>query len=115
MGEIMIIATFPTLTDENRGEFTKRADEAIALAQNEPGTMRYDWHFPEDKSRWVVVEQYIDSDAVLAHLANQGAGIAGLAKLAGGLNLQVFGDLSPQLAQALQAAAPPVYSRFAGK
>lgn len=115
MSEITIIATFPALTADNLSEFTKQAHDAIESARSEPGTLQFDWYLPDDQSTCIVIEKYTDSAAVLAHLGNSGPGIASLAKLAGGLSLQVFGEVSSELREALKGANPPIYTRFAGR
>jgi quinol monooxygenase YgiN len=43
---------------------------AIALAEaasHEEGTLRYDWYRSEDPAVLVVIEEYTDPDAALAH------------------------------------------------
>jgi hypothetical protein len=47
-------------------------------------------------------------------LANAGALIGQLAGFGGGLDIKVFGDLSPELQQALAATSPVVYANFIG-
>lgn len=115
MSEILISATFPNIAEENLEEFTKRAEESVTDARGEAGTVGYDWFLSADKTRCVVHERYADSPAVLAHLANIRKTIGALATLGGGLEVEVFGDPSPELRQVLSASARTFFSYLTGK
>ena len=114
MTDIHVKATFPHITGEKLDEFKAVAQQAVVAVRGESGALQYDWFLSEDQTKCVVLEKYRDSESVLAHLANTGALIGQLAALGGGLDLEVFGNLSPQLQQALAAAGPPIYATFIG-
>ncbi|QLJ06490.1 antibiotic biosynthesis monooxygenase [Streptomyces sp. NEAU-sy36] len=115
MGEITVSATFPNILKENLEAFKKHADEAIAVVRGEPGTLQYDWYLSEDRTRCVVKERYGDCEGLLAHLVNVGPLLGPLAALGGGLDLQVFGDLSPQAREAVGSGGAALYAFLAGK
>jgi quinol monooxygenase YgiN len=115
MGEITVSVTFPNILQEDLEAFKKHADDAIAVVRGEPGTLQYDWFLSEDRTRCVVKERYGDCAGLLAHLANVGPLLGPLAALGGGLDVQVFGDLSPQARKAVGSGGAALYSFFAGK
>ncbi|MEZ0364856.1 putative quinol monooxygenase [Mycobacterium sp. pUA109] len=114
MGEIQLRATFPNIANEQLEEFKALAQDAVVSVRGEAGALQYDWFLSDDQTKCVVLEKYESSEAVLAHLANAGALIGRLAKLGGGLDIEVFGDVSPELRQALAATGPPFYAYFNG-
>ena len=115
MDMIQASATFPSITADNADEFKHLAAQALEEARGEPGTLQYDWFFSDDGANCVVRETYASSDAVLAHLGNVGPLLGRLVELGGGLELEVFGDPSPTLREALAAFHPPIYSYVQGK
>lgn len=115
MTKIQVSATFPGITPENAEGFRHLAAQLLETAQNEPGTLCYDWFFDGDGTRCVVLETYRDSDAVLAHLAGAGANLIRLVELGGGVHLDVFGDPTPTLREALAPFSPALYTHVLGK
>ena len=83
--------------------------------RGEPGTLRHDWYDSEDGARCVVREAYTSSDAFLAHLAAAGPLLGRLVELGGGLELELFGEPSPALLDAVAAFRPRVYHHRQGK
>ncbi|OMC36750.1 hypothetical protein A5740_00315 [Mycobacterium sp. GA-1841] len=114
MGSIQLRATFPSIASEQLEAFKALAQQAVVAVRGESGALQYDWFLNESQTTCVVLEKYQDSAAVLAHLANAGAVIGQLAALGGGLDIEVFGDVSPELQQALAAAKPAVFASFIG-
>ena len=52
-------------------EFRALVGEIVAATRaDEPGTLDYEWSISADGTRAHLVERYVDSAAVLAHLAN---------------------------------------------
>jgi hypothetical protein len=96
-------------------EFKELAARALELTKGEATTLQYDWFFSDDETKCVVRETYANSDAILAHMVNLGDLIGKLADLGGGLEIEAFGDLSPELLEAAAAFEPTVYRFFQGK
>lgn len=115
MEKIQITATLPNIAAENLAAFKEVAARALELTRAEATTLQYDWFFSDDETRCVVRETYANSDAVLAHLANVGELIGKLAELGGGLEIEAFGDPSPELLEAAAAFEPTIYRFFQGK
>ena len=115
MEEIQMIATFPSISAEDLEEFEKCADEALRLVRTEGGNLQYDWFLSDDKTRCVVQERYVDSDAVLEHLGNVGGVLPRLAELGGGLEVDVLGDPTRAVRDAVSQRVRAFHPRFAGK
>ena len=101
---------------EGRIEEFKRLAAGIIdrVAAEEPDTLSYEYYFSDDENRAYVVQEYPDSEAVLAHLASI-ADLAGpfhaLAPLTG---LMIFGTPSAELRQALERVSPQIYEHWDG-
>ena len=115
MEQIQVTATFPKIAPGDLAEFKRLAAQAHELATGEAGTFQYDWFFSDDETTCVVRETYENSDAVLVHIADLGALIGKIAELGGGLQIEAFGTLSPQLAEAAAVLQPTVYRFSQGK
>jgi quinol monooxygenase YgiN len=112
---IQVTATMPNIEPANLAEFKEVAGRAMELTRGEPGALQYDWFLSGDETKCVVRETYADSDAILAHMANLGDLLGMLAELGGGLEVEAFGDPSPELMEAAAALGPTVYRFFQGK
>ena len=115
MEHIQLTATLPNIAPADLAELKRVAAEALELTKAEAGALQYDWFFSDDETKCVVRETYENSDAVLAHIAHVGELIGQLAQLGGGLEIEAFGTMSPELAEAAAAFQPTVYSFFLGK
>lgn len=113
MGNIQLRATFPSIANDNLESFKTLAQEAVVAVRGEAGAVQYDWFFNDDQTQCVVLEKYENSEAVLAHLGNTGA-VIGRLGLGGGLEIEVFGELSPELQRALAGVNPATYVSFTG-
>lgn len=110
-----MIATFPNIAEEHLDEFKKCADEALELVRTEPGNLQYDWFLSDDNRRCVVQERYVDSSAVLVHLKKMRNLLPRLAELGGGLEVDVLGDPSPTVRDAVSQRVRAIHPRFRGK
>jgi quinol monooxygenase YgiN len=114
MEQVQVSATFPNTT-ARLAEFKELAAEALKLTADDPGVLQYDWFFNADESKCVVHETYVNSDAILNHVAMVGDLLGRLVDAGGGLELEIFGSLSPEVATATAAMNPTVHSFFQGK
>lgn len=110
-----MIATFPKISEEDLDEFKKCADQALELVRQEGGSLQYDWFLSDDKTRCVVQERYVDSNAVLEHLGNVGGVLPRLAELGGGLEVDVLGDPSAAVRDAVSQRVRAFHPRLAGR
>ncbi len=115
MSEIMATALFPAIPADGLAEFKEIAAKAVEMTGAEVGTLGYDWFFGDDQTSCMVRERYASSEAVFAHLGNVGPVLGRLVELGGGLKLDVYGDPSPELREALAAFEPRIYHFFVGK
>jgi len=97
---ILANATFPAIAASARGE---------------PGTLQFDWFFSDYGTQCVVRETFESSDAVLAHLGHVGQFVGRLIESGGGLELDVFGEPSATLREAIASFQPVIYSYAQGK
>jgi quinol monooxygenase YgiN len=80
-----------------RNEFV---DVAMALAEatsDEAGMLRYDWYSSADPTEFVVIEEYADPDAALAHNQHCEALLVRVAELAEMTSAHLHGALGPAL------------------
>jgi quinol monooxygenase YgiN len=115
MEQIQVNATFPSISPDAADQFKQLAADALATIRDEPGTLRHDWFFSDDDAQCIVREAYASSDAFLAHLAAAGPLLGQLVELGGGLELEVFGEPSAALLDAVAAFQPRIYSYSQGK
>lgn len=91
-------------------EFQAVAAAVIQVVrEKDSGTLRYDWYHNADHSRYLVLERYRDSEAVLEHIENLGELFGALLELCD-LTLDVFGTPSAELAEAAAAIPTRVYT-----
>jgi quinol monooxygenase YgiN len=80
-----------------REEFTAAAAAMAAASSAEVGTLRYDWYSSDDPIIFVVIEEYADSEAALAHNQHCEELLRGIAGLAALTSVHVHGRLGPDL------------------
>jgi len=115
VNKIQVSAVFPNIAPNNLAEFKHGAAQVLELTVPEPGVVHYDWFFSEDETKCEVREVYADSEAMLAHIATVGDVLGPLVELGGGLEAEVFGSPSAELADALAPFNPTLYTHFQGK
>jgi quinol monooxygenase YgiN len=115
MQQLQINATFPSISPDAADEFAQLADDAMVTIRGELGTIRHDWFLSDDGTRCVVREAYTSSDAFLAHLTAAGPLLERLVELGGGLELELFGEPSAALLDAVAAFRPQIYHYTHGK
>jgi quinol monooxygenase YgiN len=113
---LRVIATCPNIPGENLAQFKKAAAQALEVARGETTTTRYDWFFNDDETACVALEEYENSDALLAHVGSLGPLFATLLDLGGDCRFEVFGDATPAVREATAALDITFFgSRFQGK
>ena len=90
--------------------------EMVAATEaNEPGTINYEWFLSEDETKCHIYERYIDSAAVMVHLAAFGQHFA--ERFLGALQptrFTVYGNPSGQVREALAAFGAGYMTEFGG-
>ena len=56
--------------DGNVEEFKRLSKECMEIVRDEPGTLQYDTFFNADETEAIVIERFVDSDALIQHGQN---------------------------------------------
>jgi quinol monooxygenase YgiN len=92
-----------------REEFINVAAALAAASSAEVGTLRYEWFSCEDPTVFVVIEEYADSGAALAHNQHCEELLRSIAEVAELTSVHVHGRLGPDL-DAWVAESPFAYA-----
>lgn len=84
-----------------------------AVKEKDPGTLTYDWYLNEDKMECKVLETYSDSQAVLAHSGNVSELLQKVLEVAD-LSLELYGNPSEELKNAIEGMAVKIYPFYSG-
>ena len=113
MRELLISARFEVHAGK-LDEFQSIVGAAVLkVRDNEPRTLQYNWYHSEDHSRYIVLERYEDSDALLEHLADVGEELGAFLEVSD-LKVDVFGTPSAELVAATAAIPTRVYTFHQG-
>lgn len=88
----------------------------VAVSQEEPGNLGYDWHLSSDGKRCRLVETYANADAVLAHVLGPAVQDRWpkLLENSDMKGLQVLGDPGPKAGELLTAVGAEIWARWRG-
>jgi quinol monooxygenase YgiN len=78
-------------------EFRSLARALAAAAADEAGTLRYSWYTSADPDVFVVIEEYADPAAAVAHNEHCAAHLRQVAELADMTSVHPHGELGPDL------------------
>ena len=113
MSQILVRATLD-IQPGKMDELKKVAAACIERVQEkDTGTLQYDWFYNDEKNQCIVIERYNDSDALLEHVANVGELLGAIAALSS-IGLEIYGDASPTLRNAVAGFGPTFYEYGAG-
>ena len=105
-----------TIHEGHLAAFESIAREMVAGSEKEPDTLGYEWFVSDDHRRCRLIETYVDSNAVLAHLT--GPVVQQLVPKAlehSTLDrFQVFGDPGPQAADMLAGLGAEIFGPWHG-
>jgi quinol monooxygenase YgiN len=88
-----------------REDFARLANALADAARDEPGTLRYEWYTSDDPDDFVVIEEYADPEAALAHNRHCAELLQRVPALATVDSVHLHGALGPDL-QAWIAGIP---------
>ncbi|GAA4707274.1 hypothetical protein GCM10023215_55160 [Pseudonocardia yuanmonensis] len=80
-----------------REEFTALAVALAEVARDEPGTLRYEWYTGDGPDDLVVIEEYTDPEAALAHNRQCAELLQRVPALAEVISVHLHGTLGPEL------------------
>ena len=98
---IFVRAQF-VVREQRQAEFEEVALALREQANDEPGTLTYRWFSSGDGS-YLVLEEYADSTAALAHNERVAALLERVAQCAEMLNGEVYGAISPEIREWIRA------------
>ena len=110
---IQIIATFTAIPPEQLATFKTTVAEATALVAHEDGTLEYAWFLDADETRCLIIEKYVNEDALMAHMANVGHLLGPLFGSGGPVDVNILGPAPEALIEATKDFQPTMYSPFA--
>jgi hypothetical protein len=116
MGPIRMVASYPSIDPATLHEFKQVAAEMLELTRDEACTGQYDFFMSSDEQARVIHENRADSEAALSHAINMGELLPRLVAPGGSVELQWFGNTSPELLKAAQdfRMDVSVYSKMQG-
>jgi quinol monooxygenase YgiN len=82
-----------------REEFVRAAAALAVAAGEEAGTLRHEWYGCADPHEFVVVEEYTDTDAAVAHNQHCAVLLQRIAELADMTAVRLHGEVGPGLAK----------------
>lgn len=111
MENLQVIARW-RIHDGNLESFKQLANKCLAVSKaKDQNTLQYDWYFSENQKECVVMEKFLDSKSLLAHLANIGDLFGKLLALAD-LRAEIYGEPSKELLHATARVSVEVYYFF---
>jgi quinol monooxygenase YgiN len=95
--------------------FKSKADGFIeAVKAKEPGTLAYQWWIAEDGRHCLLHETFESSEALLTHLGNVGPSLPDLLEIAPASRMEVYGDASPDVREALAGFDAAHFAHYGG-
>jgi quinol monooxygenase YgiN len=95
VGELTGIVRF-TFHEGRLEEFKRLSAECLEIVRTEPGTLQYDTFFNADETEAIVIERFVDSDALVVHGQNM-AEMTPLILETGACHGELLGDVSDEL------------------
>jgi len=113
MGELQVTAHLH-IHEGKLDQFRAAAAACMeSVRENDTGTLQYDWFFSQDQTTCLVRERYQDSAALIDHIGNLGDRLGALLETCD-IEIDLFGDPSPELVDAVAALPTTVYPFFQG-
>lgn len=89
--------------------FKAVAERFKNAASKEPGTIGYNFYLNAEKTAFIFIETYANSEAVITHQKDTSAILADAKKLVNSITLQVLGNPSEALKKLLGNSPTPSY------
>jgi quinol monooxygenase YgiN len=113
MGKLRLSARL-SIKEGKLDELRALAAQALAVVrEQDPAGLEYEWHISADGKTCVVTETWTSSQGLLDHFAHLGPVLGKLGEVAT-ITVDIFGDPSPALLEAMAGLSPKVYGHFAG-
>ena len=94
-------------------EFKRLSLRCMEIVQaSDTGTLRYDIFLNADESEALVVEEYVDTEALMEHLANIGEELSSAILATASVHGELLGDLGAELVAQLQGGPVQPFAPF---
>jgi quinol monooxygenase YgiN len=103
-----------TIAEGKLAEFEKVVEVMLADSRREPGILGYDRYLRGDQRQCRLLETYVDSAAVLAHLTGPAVrqGVPKLLAVSSLNSFEVYGDPGPKAAAMLDGFGATLFSEW---
>jgi len=112
MSELQAIVRFTFHDADKVEEFKRISAECLEIVQTkDAGTLQYDTYFNADESQCIVLERFVDSDALVLHGHNMAPlmdAIMATASVSG----ELLGDLSDELAAQMTGSPVGLFTLY---
>jgi quinol monooxygenase YgiN len=113
MSKLHVVARIK-IQEGRHEEFRQISRDSVSMVkEKEPGTTRYEWYLQNDGTEGVVIEEFVDSEAVLVHFQNMKALMHDV-DIPGEMSIELFGDASPELLEAVKMTDLQKFSYIQG-
>jgi hypothetical protein len=85
------------------------------VRERDTGTLRYDIFLNADESEALVIEEYVDTAAMMEHLASIGEDLSAAILATASVRGELLGDLSPEFKEQLQGGLVQPFAPFLAK
>ncbi len=105
-----------TINDDKLDEFEGVVKTMIALSQQEPGTLGYEFYLSKDGKQGRLLETYVDSDSALAHLTGPVLRelVPKLLEVSSVSDFEVYGDPGAESAELLAGFGAEIFEHWRG-
>jgi quinol monooxygenase YgiN len=112
MTPLLGIARF-TFHEGKVEEFKRLSERCMEVVRTkDTGTLRYDIFFNTDESEAIVIEEYVDHDALNAHMANIGEELMGEIMTTASVHGEVLGVVPDEVRAQMEGSPVQVFSPF---
>jgi quinol monooxygenase YgiN len=113
VGQLTIIVQF-AIKPGRLDAFKKASKDLRTVTNEEPGTLRYDWHVSDDGRQGVNIEIFEDADAFVVHERHVRDLVPALGETATVERFHVIGDVNDELRSQLADVATGYFTGIGG-
>jgi quinol monooxygenase YgiN len=112
VSELLGIARF-TFHKGKVEEFKRLSERCMDIVRSQDtGTLQYDIYFNDDESEAIVIERYLDSDALIQHVAHIGDGLMQAIMTTASVHGETLGEPSAELRAQMDGTPVRLFTPF---